>query len=84
MRKNLLTLPLLIGVLLACNLCGLPFLPLSQPTLSPAPSTPAGPVGFTVKELHPRVGDLTSLLEEEAARAAALGQKPFVEFAAKW
>jgi hypothetical protein len=83
-RKTLLTLSLLVGVLLAIDMCHIPFVPLSRPTLSPMPLTPTGPVGFTVKELHPGGKDLTSRLEDEAAKAAARGQRPILEFSAKW
>jgi thiol:disulfide interchange protein len=42
------------------------------------------PTGFTVVRLHPRDGDLQTMLADEAQKAAALRQMPVVEFDATW
>lgn len=42
------------------------------------------PTGFTIVRLHPKDGDLNTLLAGEAQKAAALGQMPVVEFDATW
>ena len=42
------------------------------------------PTGFTIVRLHPKDGDLNTLLAGEAQKAAALGGIPVVEFDATW
>ncbi len=87
MNKKL-TLVFLTAFLLACNAL-IPQVPRSTP--EPLESAPqpnktqkAIPAGFTVVRLHPRDGDLQTLLAQEAQKAAALGQMPVVEFEATW
>lgn len=72
----------LIGVsLLACNFL---FRPAQRSTPESADFQDPQPTGFTIVRLHPKDGDLPSLLAKEAAKAAALGQMPVVEFDATW
>jgi thiol:disulfide interchange protein len=40
--------------------------------------------GFTIVRLHPKDGDLETMLAEEAQKATALGQLAVVEFDATW
>jgi thiol-disulfide isomerase/thioredoxin len=40
--------------------------------------------GFTIVRLHPKDGDLQTMLADQAQKAAALGQMPVVEFDATW
>jgi thiol-disulfide isomerase/thioredoxin len=42
------------------------------------------PTRFTIIRLHPRDGDLPTMLADEAQKAATLGQMPVVEFDATW
>jgi thiol-disulfide isomerase/thioredoxin len=42
------------------------------------------PTGFTIVRLHPEDGELQTLLADESEKAAALGQRPVVEFDATW
>ncbi|KAF0106358.1 MAG: hypothetical protein FD146_2624 [Anaerolineaceae bacterium] len=53
------------------------------PTEPPAP-TAAPLLTPTVVRLHPSGGSLTAQISAEVPKAAALGQKMFVEFDASW
>lgn len=73
---------ILIGIsLLACNFL---FPATQRSTPGPADFQDPQSTGFTIVRLHPKDGDLPSLLAKEAEEAAALGQKPIVEFDATW
>jgi thiol-disulfide isomerase/thioredoxin len=72
----------LIGMsLLACNF-------LFPPTQRSIPESTdfqdPVPTGFTIVRLHPKDGDLQTMLASEAQKAVALGQLPIVEFDATW
>ena len=72
----------LVGAsILACNL----FFPQTQRSV---PETTdfqdPVPTGFTIVRLHPKDGDLETMLAGEAQKAAALGRRPVVEFDATW
>lgn len=84
-------------VLLGCFACraltpnpepdSTPSAPQPAPTTASQPqpeSSPMATPGFTIVRLRPDDGDLETLLAEEAAKAAALGQIPVVEFDATW
>lgn len=86
-------LPLIfaIALLLACNALNSPTAkPASEPALPPPTGSVASPTeaaistGFTTIRLHPKDGDLKTLLAQEAQKAIALGQLPVVEFDATW
>ncbi|MEW6404574.1 MAG: thioredoxin family protein [Chloroflexota bacterium] len=56
-----------------------------EPTRDVPPTDPGtGLIGYTEIRLHPDDGDLDALLANAAAKAAALGQIPVVEFDAEW
>lgn len=64
-----------------------PSAPQPTPTTAsqPEPESPPETLpGLTIVRLRPQDGDLTTLLAQEAAKAAALGQSPVVEFDATW
>jgi len=85
MNKKIL-LMLITTVLLACNFL-FPQSRKSAPTESTAQSSDSESLvsaGFTIVRLHPKDGDLETMLAEEAQKAAALGQLPVVEFDATW
>ena len=72
----------LIGIsLLACNLL---FPQTQRSTPQASDFQDPQPTGFTIVRLHPKDGDLPTLLASEAQKAAALGQLPVVEFDATW
>ena len=72
----------LIGIsLLACNFL---FPPARQSVPQSTDFQDPQPTGFTIVRLHPRDGDLSAMLAEEAEKAAVLGQMPVVEFDATW
>ncbi len=83
MNKKL-TWAFVASFLLACNA----LLPqTASPTESPSqPDNSQGisSTGFTVVRLHPKDGDLQTMLTQEAQKATALGQMPVVEFDATW
>lgn len=85
MKKILL---LLAGVLLLACTCSVPSLSLPTPTLTRPPQNdppaPAFEANLSVVRLSPQDGDLTGQLHAEAPKAAALGQRMFVEFDAEW
>jgi len=56
------------------------FVPATETPLATATAVPA----VTIVRLHPRDGELISQIIAEAPKAAALGQKMFVEFDASW
>jgi thiol-disulfide isomerase/thioredoxin len=73
---------LLIGMsLLACNFL---FPQTVRPTPRPSDFEDPEPTGFTIVRLHPRDGDLPTLLANEAHKAVALERQPVVEFDATW
>ena len=73
---------LLIGMsLLACNFL---FPPAQRSTPQPSDFQDPQPTGFTIVRLHPKDGDLRTLLASEAQKAAELGRQPVVEFDATW
>jgi thiol-disulfide isomerase/thioredoxin len=82
MNKKIM-LVLITIVLLSCN-----FLFPTDKTSTQAPEvaepTPSAPLGFTVVRLHPKDGDLQTMLAGEAQKALGLGQIPLVEFDATW
>ncbi|HEX9333334.1 MAG TPA: thioredoxin domain-containing protein [Anaerolineales bacterium] len=63
--------------LLACNF-------LFPPKSIATPESIVAPIGFTIVRLHPKDGDLPTMLADEAQKAIALGQMPIVEFDATW
>ena len=72
----------LIGIsLLACNFL---FPQTQRSTPQASDFQDPQPTGFTIVRLHPKDGDLPTLLASEAQKAAALGQLPVVEFDATW
>ena len=72
----------LIGIsLLACNFL---FPQTQRSTPQASDFQDPRPTGFTIVRLHPKDGDLPTLLASEAQKAAALGQLPVVEFDATW
>lgn len=85
MKKILLLL--IGGLLLACT-CSVPSLslPAPTPTRSPGDDPPGQDfeANLSVVRLSPGDGDLTEQLHAEAPKAAALGQRMFVEFDAEW
>lgn len=91
MNKKLL-LTLFAAFLLACNLLFPPKrtsapIQTSEPASEPgvtSSSEPASSDGLTIVRLRPGQGDLQTRLEEEAQKAAKLGQVPVVEFDATW
>ena len=67
--------------LLACNF----FFPQTQrPTPQLSDFQDPQPSGFTIVRLHPKDGDLQTLLASEAQKAVAVGRQPVVEFDATW
>jgi thiol-disulfide isomerase/thioredoxin len=73
---------ILIGMsLLACNFL---FPQTQRATPGPDDFQDPQPTGFTIVRLHPKDGDLQTMLAEEAQKAVALGQLPVVEFDATW
>ena len=79
---NRKTLLVLIGLsLLACNF-------LFPPKAAPAPQTSSDSLpssdSFTIIRLHPKDGDLDTMLASASQRAAELGLMPVVEFDAAW
>ena len=79
--KRKITL-LLIGMsLLACN-----FLFPQRQVSTPEAANYEDPVptGFTIVRLHPKDGDLQSLLADEAQKAVSLDRMPVIEFDATW
>ncbi|RPI34800.1 MAG: hypothetical protein EHM70_01710 [Chloroflexota bacterium] len=58
--------------------------PTPEPTSTEPPARPTPLGGFMIVRLHPKQGDLASLLETEAEKAAGLGLEAFVEFSATW
>jgi thiol-disulfide isomerase/thioredoxin len=81
MMNKKLTLTLIGISLLACNFL---FPPAQQSTPDPADFKDPQPTGFTIVRLHPKDGDLQTMLASEAQEATALGQIPVVEFDATW
>jgi hypothetical protein len=89
MKKLVFVLPALL--LLAC-LCPASTLTPTTPTrvhnqptaVSQDPELLISSERLTVVRLHKSGGDLTSQLQAEAPKAAALGQRMFVEFDASW
>jgi thiol-disulfide isomerase/thioredoxin len=89
MRK-LIALILTVIFLLACNFL---FPTKSAPSYT-SPATKSiqkstqdpsiALIGYTETRLHPKDGDLSSLLAIEAQKAMKLGQLPVVEFDASW
>ena len=81
MKKNLPLLTLFAILTLACGLVSFPAaLPTKIPNQQAAPASN----GFTRVRLHPGNGSLMDQLESEVRKAAAAGQKPFLEFDAAW
>ncbi len=81
MKKNLFLLTLFAILTLACGLVSSPVtLPTKIPNQQAAPASN----GFTRVRLHPRDGRLMNQLESEVRKAAAAGQRPFLEFDATW
>jgi thiol-disulfide isomerase/thioredoxin len=76
MNKKL-TLVFITTILLACN-----FLFPPKPTATP--ESIVGPTGFSIVRLHPKDGDLQTILAGQAQKAVSLGQMPIVEFDATW
>jgi thiol-disulfide isomerase/thioredoxin len=73
---------LLIGMsLLACNFL---FPQAQRSTPDTADFQDPQPTGFTIIRLHPKDGDLQTMLATEAQKAATLDQMPVVEFDATW
>ena len=73
---------LIIGLsLLACNFL---FPQTQRATPGPSDFQDPQPTGFTIVRLHPKDGDLVTLLAGEAQRAVTLGRLPVVEFDATW
>lgn len=79
--NNKITLALIGMSLLACNFL---FPPAQPSTPESADFQDPQPTGFTIVRLHPKDGDLQTLLANEAQKATALGQMPVVEFDATW
>jgi len=80
MNKNITLL--LIGIsLLACNFL---FPQTQRSTPQPSDFQDPQPTGFTIVRLHPKDGDLQTLLASEAQKAFTLGREPVVEFDATW
>lgn len=72
----------LVGAsLLACNFL---FPPAQRSAPESTDFQDPVPTGFTIVRLHPKDGDLQTLLAEEAHKADSLGQMPVVEFDATW
>jgi thiol-disulfide isomerase/thioredoxin len=92
MNKKFL-LMLVTTILLACNFL-FPQKPTAtlEPTVAQqtesAPQSNDSPAlqttGFTIVRLHPKDGDLETMLAEEAQKATALDQLTVVEFDATW
>src|SRR5206468_782182 len=76
MNKKLM-LVFITAILLACN-----FLFPPKQTATPGPII--APTGFTIVRLHPKDGNLQTMLADETQKAVALGQMPVVEFDATW
>jgi len=73
---------LLIGMsLLACNFL---FPPEQRSTPESTDFQDPVPTGFTIVRLHPKDGEMQTLLASESHKAAALRQIPVVEFDATW
>ena len=73
---------LLIGIsLLACNFL---FPQTQRSTPAPNDFQDPMPTGFSIVRLHPKDGDLQTMLASEAQKAVSLGQMPIVEFDATW
>jgi hypothetical protein len=72
------------GLLMVCNIPVIPLDPTPQPTLTPTRAETIRLEGPTVARPFPDDGDLSSQLQAEAPKAAALGQHMFVEFDASW
>jgi thiol:disulfide interchange protein len=68
-RRFLCVLVLCVGVATGCG---------QVPSAAPAHGS------FTLVEITPAQGQLADLLKQEASKASALGQTPFVEFYADW
>jgi len=80
MNRNIALI--LIGMsLLACNFL---FPQTQRPTPDSEDFQDPAPTGFTIVRLHPKDGDLQTMLASEAQKAVALGQLPVVEFDATW
>jgi thiol-disulfide isomerase/thioredoxin len=79
-------------ILLACNFLFPPRTPtkepaVARPTEEVSPSSDSQdpmPTGFSIVRLHPKDGNLQTLLADESQKALALGQMPVVEFDATW
>ncbi len=54
------------------------------PATEPPLATATAVTGVTVVRLHPQHGSLMAQISAEVQKAAALGQKMFVEFDATW
>jgi hypothetical protein len=81
---KLLLILLAAGLLMVCSIPVIPLDPTPQPTDTPT-RTQSMMVGRpTVTRLFPDDGDLSTQLQAEAPKAAALGQHMFVEFDASW
>ena len=79
--NNKLTLILIGMSLLACNFL---FPAAQRSTPESTDFQDPAPTGFTIVRLHPKDGDLQTMLVREAQKAAELGQLPVVEFDATW
>ena len=67
--------------------CSIPVIPLDstpQATDIPTQTESMRVGGPTVARLYPNDGDLSTQVQAEAPKAAALGQHMFVEFDASW
>lgn len=81
-RKPILVfLPIL---LLACNAVRIPVTSDAPTQNSPAISSTALSSDLTLMYLHPKDGDLKTMLATESQKAVAIGQIPVVEFEATW
>ena len=97
--RNRASLLLLTSVIMIACTCSLPsvviptatvpptetpaatdYIPATETPLATATAVPA----VTIVRLHPQDGELISQIITEAPKAAALGQKMFVEFDASW
>ncbi len=80
--KNKLSLLVLFAILTLA--CGLVSSPAALPTKNPNQQAAPASNGFTRVRLYPGDGRLMDQLESEVQKAAAAGQKPFLEFDATW
>lgn len=81
--KQFLYIPLICFVLMA-GACTPPQPVAVGPKAVETTPALAKQAGFSLTQLNPDEGDLTTQLQQAVEKAAAMGQTPFVEFYADW